>query len=108
MDVTLQTHGTDKYERTLADVLLPDATQVNHALVKDGWCWWYHKYASTQLKHHSNSFHPLKRLPKMRVRLVVVTKMSPCSLSRRVMCSWMPSACEEKSPSREAKPTSRS
>jgi len=26
-------------------VLLPDGTHVNHALVKDGWCWWYRKYA---------------------------------------------------------------
>ena len=44
-EVTLQTHGKDKYKRTLADVLLPDGTNVNHALVKDGWCWWYRKYA---------------------------------------------------------------
>ena len=43
--VTLQTHGLDKYGRTIADVLLPDGTNVNHALVKDGWCWWYRKYA---------------------------------------------------------------
>jgi micrococcal nuclease len=35
-EVTLQTHGKDKYGRTLADVLLPDGTNVNHALVKDG------------------------------------------------------------------------
>jgi len=27
-------------------VLLPDGTHVNHTLVKDGWCWWYRKYAS--------------------------------------------------------------
>jgi endonuclease YncB( thermonuclease family) len=26
-------------------VLLPDGTNVNHELVKDGWCWWYRKYA---------------------------------------------------------------
>ena len=45
MGVTLQTHGTDKYGRTLADVLLPDGTNINHELVKDGWCWWYRKYA---------------------------------------------------------------
>ena len=38
-EVTLQTHGKDKYGRTLADVLLPDGTNVNHALVKEGWCW---------------------------------------------------------------------
>ncbi len=22
-----------------------DATNLNHALVKEGWCWWYRKYA---------------------------------------------------------------
>ena len=22
-----------------------DGTNVNHALIKDGWCWWYRKYA---------------------------------------------------------------
>ncbi|MCM3901739.1 MAG: thermonuclease family protein [Pyrinomonadaceae bacterium] len=33
----LQTHRKDKYGRTLADVLLPDGTHVNHTLVKDGW-----------------------------------------------------------------------
>src|SRR4029077_2863032 len=44
-DVILQTHGQDKYGRTLADVILRDGTNVNHELVKDGWCWWYRKYA---------------------------------------------------------------
>ena len=44
-DVTLQTYGKDKYRRTLADVRLQDGTNVNHTLVKDGWCWWYRKYA---------------------------------------------------------------
>jgi hypothetical protein len=42
---TLQTYGLDKYGRTIVDVLLPDGTNVNHTLVKDGWCWWYRKYA---------------------------------------------------------------
>ena len=52
-EVTLQTHGKDKYGRTLADVLLSDGTNVNHGLVKDGWCWWYRKYApgDTTLEH---------------------------------------------------------
>ena len=40
-EVTFQTHDFDKYGRPLADVLLPDGTNVNHTLVKDGWCWWY-------------------------------------------------------------------
>jgi micrococcal nuclease len=44
-EVTLHTHGKDKYGRTIADVLLSDGTNVNHALVKDGWCWRYRKYA---------------------------------------------------------------
>lgn len=35
-EVTLQTHGKDKYKRSLADVLLPDGTNVNHELIKDG------------------------------------------------------------------------
>ena len=26
-------------------MLLPDGTNVNQKLVKDGWCWWYRKYA---------------------------------------------------------------
>jgi len=44
-EVMLQTHGYDKYKRTLADVFLPDGTNVNHTLVKEGWCWWFRKYA---------------------------------------------------------------
>ena len=44
-EVIVQTHGKDKYKRTLADVLLLDGTNVNHQLVKEGWCWWYRKYA---------------------------------------------------------------
>jgi micrococcal nuclease len=44
-EVTLKTHGRDKYGRTIADVLLPDGTNVNQQLVKEGWCWWYQKHA---------------------------------------------------------------
>jgi endonuclease YncB( thermonuclease family) len=44
-EVTLQTFGKDKYGRTIADVILSDGTKVNNELVKDGWCWWYRKYA---------------------------------------------------------------
>ncbi len=35
----------DLLARTIADVLLPEGTHVNYALVKDGACWWYRKYA---------------------------------------------------------------
>ncbi|MEO6110898.1 MAG: thermonuclease family protein [Nitrospiraceae bacterium] len=44
-EVTVQTHGLDKYRRTIADVLLPDGTNVNHPRVKEGWYSWYRKYA---------------------------------------------------------------
>ena len=43
--VTLHTFEKDKYGRTIGDVLLPDGTNVNQELVKEGWCWWYRKYA---------------------------------------------------------------
>jgi len=43
--VTLQIYGKDKYGRILANVFLPDRTNVNHMLVGEGWCWWYRKYA---------------------------------------------------------------
>lgn len=44
-EVMLNTYGLDRNGRTLADVLLPDGTNVNYKLVKEGWCWWYRKYA---------------------------------------------------------------
>jgi len=44
-DVTIQTHGHDKYRRTLGDVILLGGINLNQQLVKDGWCWWYRKYA---------------------------------------------------------------
>lgn len=43
--VTIQPHDTDKYKRIVADIVLADTTHVNQKLVKDGWCWWYRKYA---------------------------------------------------------------
>lgn len=43
--VTIQNHDTDRYKRVVADIVLADATNVNQKLVKDGWCWWYRKYA---------------------------------------------------------------
>ena len=48
-EVTIQTHGHDSYRRILGDVFLMDGTNVNHILVKDGWCWWYQKYAPMDL-----------------------------------------------------------
>jgi endonuclease YncB( thermonuclease family) len=45
-EVLLQTHGHDRAGHPfLADVRLPDGADVNHTLVKNGWCWWYRKFA---------------------------------------------------------------
>ncbi len=30
-------------------VVLPNGQNLNHELVKDGWCWWYRKYAPWDL-----------------------------------------------------------
>jgi endonuclease YncB( thermonuclease family) len=38
-EVTLQTHGLDKYMRTIGDVILPDGMSLNQELVKEGWGW---------------------------------------------------------------------
>ncbi len=44
-EVTLHAFGKDKYGRTIGDVILPDGMNANQELVKQGWCWWYRKYA---------------------------------------------------------------
>ena len=36
-EVTFQTHGYDKYQCTLGDVILPDGMHFNQELVKQGW-----------------------------------------------------------------------
>ena len=48
-EVTLRLMPRIKHGRTIADVLLPNGTNVNQQLVKEGWCWWYQKYASNDL-----------------------------------------------------------
>lgn len=37
-EVIIQTHGHDKYKRTLGEVILPDGMNLNQELVKQGWC----------------------------------------------------------------------
>ena len=36
--VMIQTLGKDRYGLTLVDVLLPNGVNINHILVKNGWC----------------------------------------------------------------------
>ena len=42
-------NGHDKYTRTLGDVILPDGMNLNQELVKQGWYWWYRKYAPANM-----------------------------------------------------------
>ena len=37
--------GRDKFHRLLGEVVLPDGRMLNHELVREGFCWWYRKYA---------------------------------------------------------------
>lgn len=44
-DVIVLSVGKDRYRRTLATIVLPDGRNLNHELVRDGWCWWFRQYA---------------------------------------------------------------
>jgi micrococcal nuclease len=41
----LQTFGKDTYKRTIPEVFLPNGRNLNQEFVKQGWGWWYRKYA---------------------------------------------------------------
>lgn len=43
--VRLAVHGRDKYDRTLAEVSLPDGRSLNRELVSAGCAWWFRKYS---------------------------------------------------------------
>lgn len=43
--VTVTDFGRDKYHRLLGDVVLPGGRVLNRELVREGFCWWYRKYA---------------------------------------------------------------
>jgi endonuclease YncB( thermonuclease family) len=43
--VTLRVHDTDRYGRTVADVILPDGRSLGRELVGAGMAWWYRAYA---------------------------------------------------------------
>jgi len=48
MDVTVKTYGTDRYGRTLGDIILPSGNSLSNALVRNGLAWHYKKYNSDQ------------------------------------------------------------
>jgi endonuclease YncB( thermonuclease family) len=43
--VTINNHGHDRNQRTIGEVYLPDGTNLNQELVRQGLAWWSDKYA---------------------------------------------------------------
>lgn len=44
--VTVKMETTDRYGRTVGEVILPDGRSLNRELVRAGYAWWYRKYSS--------------------------------------------------------------
>ena len=43
--VSIWVRDTDRYGRTVADVILPDGGSLNHEMIRQGMAWWYREYA---------------------------------------------------------------
>lgn len=43
--VTVQVITTDRYGRTVGEVILPDGRSLNQEVVRAGYAWWYRKYS---------------------------------------------------------------
>lgn len=44
--VTVEVRDTDRYGRTVGDVILLDGNNLNREIVKAGYAWWYRKYSN--------------------------------------------------------------
>src|SRR5262245_11136178 len=44
-EVTIRPRETDRYGRTVAEVILPDGRSLNREMVRAGLAWWYRRYA---------------------------------------------------------------
>ncbi len=55
--VSISEHGKDHHGRTIAEVYLPDGTDLNQELVRQGLAWWSDKYApgDKTLKQYHNA-----------------------------------------------------
>jgi endonuclease YncB( thermonuclease family) len=43
--VTIRPRDTDRYGRTVAEVILPDGRSMNREMVRQGLAWWFQRYA---------------------------------------------------------------
>ncbi len=48
--VTVKVHDTDRYGRTVGEVILPDGDSLNYELVRAGLAWWYRQYARKDMR----------------------------------------------------------
>jgi len=48
-EVTIKSHGKDKYYRTIADIYLPDGSYFNQMVIKAGLAYVYHQYSPDSL-----------------------------------------------------------
>jgi len=44
--VTINVETTDRYGRTVGEIILPNGSSLNRELVKAGYAWWYKQYSS--------------------------------------------------------------
>src|SRR5262245_31352735 len=44
-EVKVEVKGQDRYQRTIAEVILPDGRILNYEIVKAGLAWWFRRYA---------------------------------------------------------------
>lgn len=51
--VTLRDKGKDRYGRTIGEVILPGATNLNLAILRNGFAWWYREYAPKEKEYES-------------------------------------------------------
>ena len=62
-EVTVTDLGRDKYHRIVGQITLADGCNLNQELVREGFCWWYQKYArnSTVLEQLEQEAKDAKR-----------------------------------------------
>jgi endonuclease YncB( thermonuclease family) len=46
--VTVEVRTTDRYGRTVGEVVLPDGSSLNRELVRAGYAWWYRQYSQDE------------------------------------------------------------
>lgn len=60
--VTVRVKGKDRYDRTLAQILLPDGRNLNRELVATGYAWWYRDYSKDKSMGQLEAVAKEKRL----------------------------------------------